>query len=495
MFSNSKFSRRAGAVLGFGLGAIMVTAALTAAAPASAVSSSDFQAGTIISDVVMFNKSTMSAASIQSFLDSKAGTCHSGDTCLNTYHMDTTDYKVPTTKNKDGSYKYTQGVCLPYKGAKNESAATIIYKVAQYCGVNPQAIIVTLQKEESLVTGTTPTSLTYRKAMGYGCPDTASCNSDFYGFFKQVYWGTRAFVRPVSAYKPNVKSAILYNPKSSCGTKSVTVTDKATSNLYTYTPYTPNKAALAKVTGSGSGDSCSSYGNANFWSYFNKWFGSTVIPEQSLQFVQAIFQDVLGRAPSTADQYKQGQYLIAHSSRTGFATKITGGTEALKDYILTEYQSVLKRTPTSTESAAMLKKLTSGKLSESAVVPTLLSSTEYYRTTGATVDPFITDLYQYVLGRVPTDVELAAGEKALTKVSPTTRYALAKTVWGGSEHRTILATGIDPLYLARPATPTDITTLSAYIGKHGYFATIDYVLGSSEYYANAATRFPLLDAG
>src|SRR5690606_20979087 len=50
--------------------------------------------------------------------------------------------------------------------------------------------------------------------------------------------------------------------------------NEATAALYNYTPYTPNAAALANLYTTG--DSCSSYGNRNFWAFYTDWFGSPV---------------------------------------------------------------------------------------------------------------------------------------------------------------------------------------------------------------------------
>lgn len=67
--------------------------------------------------------------------------------------------------------------------------------------------------------------------------------------------------------------SIAYNPNAACGSSTVTIANRATAALYNYTPYQPNAAALKNLTGSG--DSCSSYGNRNFWRYYRTWFGST----------------------------------------------------------------------------------------------------------------------------------------------------------------------------------------------------------------------------
>jgi hypothetical protein len=238
--------------------------------PASAAAVTDeFNPGMIISDAVMFDSGAMSVGAIQSFLNSKVSSCDPGASapCLKDYRTDTHD--IAAVENR----------CTgDIAGKTNQTAAEIIYAVSIACQVNPKAIIVTLQKEQGLVTSTSPTAGKYRIATGYGCPDTAPCNKEYYGFFNQVYQTAYAFNKytksptQYSAYQPGTRK-IKYHPNNSCGTKSVTIQNKATSALYFYTPYVPNGAALN--AGFGIGDKCSSYGNRNFWLYFTAWFGST----------------------------------------------------------------------------------------------------------------------------------------------------------------------------------------------------------------------------
>ena len=230
-----------------------------------------FNAGNLISDAVFTNKDTMTEAQIQAFFDSKVKTCRGGS-----------DEYGPIICIKD--FKYTSvnrpadAYCKGYTGAPNESAARIIYKVSQSCGINPQVLIVMLQKEQSLVTHTWPSYWRYDKALGQGCPDTAPCDPKFVGFFHQIYGAARQMQLYMEGvhftwYAPGKTWNILYNPNKACGTSPVHVANKATSALYYYTPYQPNAAALK--AGTGTGDSCSSYGNRNFYNYFTDWFGST----------------------------------------------------------------------------------------------------------------------------------------------------------------------------------------------------------------------------
>jgi len=238
------------------------------AAEMKALVGSQFDPGFIISDRVFFDKNAMTEAGIQSWLEAKLPTCaQSNDAaCIKNY--------TETTNSRDAS---PAGNCAAYAGAANERASTIIWKVAQACGINPQVILVTLQKEQGLITKGSPTALEYRKAMGYGCPDTSVCDSKYYGFFNQVYsaaWQFRQYTLfPNRTYKiGNV--AVRYAPAAGCEGPVVNIKNQATANLYNYTPYQPNAATLAKLEGSNSA-ACSSYGNRNFWVYFNNWFGSS----------------------------------------------------------------------------------------------------------------------------------------------------------------------------------------------------------------------------
>ncbi len=270
------------AVLGLIVGLftpVAASAVVTPTAPASSVAAvsgpiaktylDGFDPGNIISDAVFFDKDTMSEGDIQSFLNARVPRCQSGYVCL----KDAMD----TSRNTSAD-----AMCNAYTGAGRESAARIIYKVAQACGINPQVILATLQKEQGLVTHTWPSDWRYTIAMGQGCPDTAACDTAYYGFFNQVYGAARQFKRYANPpgtsrtftwYAPGNTWNILYNPNHACGSSPVYIQNQATSNLYYYTPYQPNAAALR--AGTGEGDGCSAYGNRNFYNYFTDWFGPT----------------------------------------------------------------------------------------------------------------------------------------------------------------------------------------------------------------------------
>lgn len=226
-----------------------------------------FDPGNIISDDEFFAASSMNESEIAAFIDSKVAFCRAGYVCLENYSERT--WNRPAT-----------ALCRPYQSSGIESAAIIIKKVSQACGISPKVLLVLLQKEQGLITHTWPSDWRFQRATGYACPDTAPCDTQFFGFYNQVYNAAKQFKRYANPpgtsriytwYPVGVQSNMLFHPNLACGRSQVVIENQATANLYYYTPYVPNPASL--VAYSGTGDPCSSYGNRNFWRYYNAWFG------------------------------------------------------------------------------------------------------------------------------------------------------------------------------------------------------------------------------
>lgn len=247
-------------------------------APTMALPVVGFQAGRIIDDAIFTAKGTMSVTQIQNFLNSKVPVC-------DTYGTQPSEYGGGT-RAQWGQANYGQStfICLKDYSEGGKSAAQIIYDKAHAYSINPQVLIVLLQKEQGLVTDTWPLNIQYRAATGYGCPDTAPCDSQYYGLTNQLDWSAKMFRAIMDAspswYTPYKlgKNEIRWSPEPSCGKSGVEILNRATQALYNYTPYQPNQAALG--AGYGMGDSCSSYGNRNFYLYFSDWFGSTIIGQK-----------------------------------------------------------------------------------------------------------------------------------------------------------------------------------------------------------------------
>ena len=274
-------------LLGASVSILLAFIVLTVTAQSSnALSGSTFKPGLIISDTVFGDYGTMSPNSIQSFLEGKVPNCNDGDggpKCLRNY----SEPVVGSVAIRAQLHDYNLHLCdtVPESTAPVQ-ASRIIYQVAVACKINPQVLLVTLEKEQGLVTASNPTVYMYKAAMGYGCPDSAPqiCGQDSNAksrLFWQLYraaWQFNYYGHPagtIKYYRPNAWHNIQYNPKTSCGSKAVFVESQATADLYYYTPYQPNAAALSNLYGSG--DSCSAYGNRNFWRYFWNWFGNPIV--------------------------------------------------------------------------------------------------------------------------------------------------------------------------------------------------------------------------
>ena len=271
-----------------------------------AVKATDFKAGRIIDDAVFYNANTMSVADIQAFLDAKLPTCDMwGRGSAAGRVVNETGYRMPAgSTNADyararraaGNTRYHEPpyVCVNkyYENPNTHetlyetngvvkdgmiSAAQIIYNEAKRYNINPQVLLVLLKKESYVWGDSWPLKWEYNTAMGYGCPDHAPCDTQYYGFYNQIHMAAYQFNRYKERnyeynYHPGMMNNIFYSPDYSCGTKQVYIENMATASLYIYTPYTPNDAALRNYPGT---STCGSYGNRNFFMYFSEWFGST----------------------------------------------------------------------------------------------------------------------------------------------------------------------------------------------------------------------------
>lgn len=259
-----------GKMLGMLLALVMVTVGIVGVdqpAPAAALDGSEFDPGYIISDTLFYDGNSMTAEEIQSFLDSKIGTCLNSR-CLNVAVVPIAD------KPADYSARTGNLVCAAMPGG-NLPVSELIYRAQVACGISAKVILVTLQKEQGLVTKNSPTDWALTHAMGMGCPDSAPCSDAYAGLAQQIYSGTnqlKTYKAGRFARQPGVQY-VQYHPNTACGGTTLDVRNYATAALYNYTPYQPNAAALANI--GRTGDSCSSYGNRNFWAYYTNWFGKT----------------------------------------------------------------------------------------------------------------------------------------------------------------------------------------------------------------------------
>jgi hypothetical protein len=293
--------------------AVAVLPALPGAtSPAAAANAADFDPGHIVSDANFYNGGALDAGAVLLFIASKNPGCLPGTTCLLNYAQNTPNMAAT-------SY------CQAMPGIANESAASIIARVGAACNISQKALLVILQKEQSLVTLREASASRLAKATGFACPDTAPCDPAYAGFFYQIYNAARQFniykIRPQNFnHQAGQWNAILWHPNAGCGRVNTFIVNAATAGLYNYTPYRPNDSALANMYGTG--DGCASYGNRNFWRLWTDWFGPTTGATPSLAQVSGS-SDVWLLGPGVRYRFGDAATLARYSALGSIRTMTT----------------------------------------------------------------------------------------------------------------------------------------------------------------------------
>ena len=465
--------------------AIMLSSLITAISwptesePAAAANPAEFNASLIISDRLFYDGSLMAEAQVQNFLDVKVACAPTAGNpgCLESYRSD--------------SYsKAADAYCKAYTGAAGELASTILFKVATACNINPQVLIVMLQKEQGLVTSTNPTAGKYRIAMGYGCPDTAACDTAYYGFYNQVYNAARQLQRykalPGSFnFAVGRARAVGFHPNAACGSTVITPQNAATAALYNYTPYQPNAAAIANINGTG--DACSSYGNRNFWRYFTDWFGSTTVSSPAISFVTALYTDVLGRTASPTEASGWGRLLMSGYSSYDIASGFVNSDEYRLGRINAAYSGILGRGAEPGAANGWLVAMQRGYLGTDDVEKTFYGSDEYKANSGGTNESFVIALYSVLLHRVPGPEEVQGWVNVITTQS---RAVVVNGFWNAPETARERVTAMYLKYLGRTPDAAGIDPWATLSITKGDAAVRWGIVGSAEYWARASALYP-----
>lgn len=246
-----------------------------------------FNPGLLISDEAFSDVGTFgSAANIQKFLELRSSVL------ANTSPEFKTLLREPDTLTKVGLEDPQPNL------GRLRTAAELIYDSSVSKGLNPQVVLVMLQKEQSLINGNFSSEDSLQRALdravGFGCPDYEGCGDIFLGFYRQLFgtfdasgsrWlgaaaslmksfraevgGVRVgrgpmvdasgqtFGRPVVRTARRGDTIILDNTTNGyagvASTQSVTLQNFSTPALYRYTPHVFN-------------------GNYNFWKFYSTWF-------------------------------------------------------------------------------------------------------------------------------------------------------------------------------------------------------------------------------
>jgi hypothetical protein len=294
----------------------LITAALLSygvmAAPKA--SATEYDGGRLIDDSVFRDSNGMTKSQVQTFLESMNSGLKSKAYELSCYGADSKEREWYTAAGA------TCDVEIP--------ASHIIYYAAKIYGVNPKVILATLQKEQSLITTTNPTSWQLNQAMGYGCPTSGGCGSSTFSYQidsgtwvlrfhyerangNNTWWNNNGYTCGTTKnfYKPHLYPGtnVAFYDQDNVKYRTHYISNAATSAFYCYTPHAynnPDGLYGLPVYGTKGRYYTGSY---NFVKSFNTWFGSTW---SNLPPDQALVGDWDGDGEDTIGIKRGNQYLL-----------------------------------------------------------------------------------------------------------------------------------------------------------------------------------------
>lgn len=483
------------------LASVIVTLSFCIAVPSrsEALDGTTFNPENIISDGVFFNGQAMTALQIQEFLNSQVPHCLINDgtpqghlsgepyygtivasTCLKDFHYDT-----PSLPSQ-------AGLCESYTGQPNQSAAQIIFDIGRICNISQKAILLILQKEQSLVTDDWPTVRQYDFATGFNCYDNGQpCQSGSAGFFQQVWSAARRLQEygtgNTNWYPVGQPSQISYqdprvDTSNSCGAATVTIRNRATAALYYYTPYVPNMAALRDLDGSG--DRCSAYGNRNFWRDYWRWFGNPNGLEVNV--VKALYTDILGRLPEGAGLAGWSNALSAGAPVLQVSDSILSSTEYRMRRIEAAYIGVLGRPSEPSGLANWLNAVARGIVRIDEVEISFMESDEYFNSTGGTNQTYVSAVYQRLLNRVAAQSEI---DGWILQIRAIGRPAVTRAIFQSYESGQRRVAAMYRAFLAREPDASGLNGWTVSLLRLGDNSVRSSILGSREYWNRSGSRF------
>lgn len=404
---------------------LAMTVVLSSGSDRAGAAARAYDRNMVLSNAVFDATGTMTAAQIQTFLD------RFPNSCLRSYRD-----RMPTGYSS-------------YDGTG--TAAEVIRASATLWGVNPQVLIATLEKEQSIVTGGGGCdSWRYWSAMGYNCPDgggrydypalgiTGTCvkregdagfsaqvnrgawqlqfnrqraegNLDWNGSSSIVNYGfNTAGYRQAYAGAPS----IYYDGWATIDGQPVYMTNGATATLYTYTPHLS--------------------ANQAFSSLFTNWFGSTgssgptptpttvtppptttrpptttappspppvTIRATDLAYIDSVHRVFMGRHATEGEKHLWGTYLAGGGSRSWFVSHVVSSVEYSRNLVADAYRKTLRRAPDQGGLASWTDLLVrSGR--DDPMQAGLAGSPEYFQNQGRSDSlVFLNALYRDFLGR------------------------------------------------------------------------------------------------
>lgn len=165
-----------------------------------------FNPNAVISDAAFLDADSLSAAGVQAFLDKQTGS-------LKSY----------TGRDHNGA---------------SRTAAQMIAEAAVAWGVSPKVILVTLQKEQSLISNPSPSRTAMDWAMGCGKTDSHTY-TQYQGFGNQIWGGAQKLRQNRDSWRSGISLTI--------DRAAVYPVNASTHSLYRYTPHFPGVTSFWRI--------------------------------------------------------------------------------------------------------------------------------------------------------------------------------------------------------------------------------------------------------
>jgi hypothetical protein len=212
--------------------------------------------------------------------------------------------------------------------------------------------------------------------------------------------------------------------------------------------------------------------------------GTANVLTANQSFVAAAYQDILGRSASAGELAAWTALLDDGTSFAVVASDLVHSAESYGDFVTAAYQSYVDRTPTTGEQAAWVSLMENG-VTDEQVEAQILASPEYLQSHGGGGAGWVTNLYQTVLNRTPSQAEVNGWVQALAGGASAAQiaYALAAS----AEHEGQVITADYQKYLGRAPAATELAGwVNAYLAEASNETIIANLVGSAEYYTEHA---------
>lgn len=199
------------------------------------------------------------------------------------------------------------------------------------------------------------------------------------------------------------------------------------------------------------------------------------------RFVSYLYLTILGRQVDPNGMQFYTNALANGVSRNAVAASIYNSVEQRTNQVQGYYQQFLGRAGTRAEVSQYVSSLRSGS-TENSVISTFLLSTEFQRTNPPIV-PFLTALYQKLLGRNPDPTGLAINANALR--TGVTREAMVLSFLNSSEYLQKSVRGAYLTQLGTVPNPSGLSFWANQMSRFGYGSMLVGLASSNQAYARA----------